>query len=466
MGKFSLFSSVLVITILIFSMTPAFGDTWYVRPNGGDYGLENGTSWSDAFDGFNDISWGDISPGDTIYLSGGTYREVWSVPVSGAENMPITIKRATISDHGNDSGWQLQYDSRLYLTNPGQGPVIDMGRRNISWVTIDGSTRDGIHLRWRSGHGAILMNPDVQHTVSNITLKNILIDGSLLGQGPGIPFKRGISRGVYMKHSGAAEAGKYLDYITLENLTIRNINNDPILVLAIHNLLIQGCIIEKRARPGGHGDALEVWFNNENVVVRQNIFKWDGQNIFFNGSAGDHGGNKNWYIYSNLFYNDGTWTNTAAQVAIKSRSSDPVVEGPIYFVNNTVVDYRRLHGFLSNANAIFYNNISWNNDKTPNFYSNTIHDYNYYSSGDGEGEPNQIVGGNPFSDYTSGDFTLKADSDAIAAGTNLGSVFQEDMLGRLRDSNGPWDMGAYKYTDSSDTLAPAPPTLIEVFTAK
>jgi PKD repeat protein len=45
---------------------------WYVRPKGGDYGVENGTSYANAWDGLKNVKWGSggVQPGDTLWVCG------------------------------------------------------------------------------------------------------------------------------------------------------------------------------------------------------------------------------------------------------------------------------------------------------------------------------------------------------------------------------------------------------------
>jgi len=49
-----------------------FSNAWYVRPAGGSYGLENGTSYQNAWDGLVNVKWGTggVQPGDTLYICG------------------------------------------------------------------------------------------------------------------------------------------------------------------------------------------------------------------------------------------------------------------------------------------------------------------------------------------------------------------------------------------------------------
>ncbi|MDD3925951.1 MAG: hypothetical protein PHT33_04770, partial [bacterium] len=70
-----------------------WASTWYVRPAGGSYGLENGTSYDNAWDGFGRIVWGSsgVTAGDTLYVCGNHYQTM-TVGATGASGSPITIR--------------------------------------------------------------------------------------------------------------------------------------------------------------------------------------------------------------------------------------------------------------------------------------------------------------------------------------------------------------------------------------
>lgn len=78
---------------------------WYVRPSGGTYGAENGTSYDAAWDGFANIVWGGagVVAGDTLYVAG-THRETMTVGTSGTAALPIRIDGNVAGDRGRISG--------------------------------------------------------------------------------------------------------------------------------------------------------------------------------------------------------------------------------------------------------------------------------------------------------------------------------------------------------------------------
>ena len=60
----------------IFSANAAATD-WFVRPAGGNYGVENGTDYDNAWEGLEAVVWGSggVVAGDTLYICGLHLRE-------------------------------------------------------------------------------------------------------------------------------------------------------------------------------------------------------------------------------------------------------------------------------------------------------------------------------------------------------------------------------------------------------
>jgi parallel beta-helix repeat protein len=92
MNKGFLFS---IIIIFLFPSL-ASAEVFYIRPLGGSYGSEDGSSYDNAWDGFNNIAWGSgvgaVGAGDTLYVCG-THNQKLTVGASGTDsgNM-VTIR--------------------------------------------------------------------------------------------------------------------------------------------------------------------------------------------------------------------------------------------------------------------------------------------------------------------------------------------------------------------------------------
>ena len=88
--------------ILIFgAYADASGAAHYVdnRANGAN----NGSSWSNAWESFDDISWSSIGSGDPIYISGGSSSKTYSGSLdlpTGKDN--VTITKGVSSGHNGE----------------------------------------------------------------------------------------------------------------------------------------------------------------------------------------------------------------------------------------------------------------------------------------------------------------------------------------------------------------------------
>jgi len=149
-----------VICFLIILTSQIFAADWYVRPAGGSYGSENGTSYSSAWDGLLNIVWGEagVQPGDTLWVCGLHVHNVTNkgyiatqadiTPISGTgESARITIRGDYPGDPGIVWGaYRMIYESWIYegnnvwsITLPGNS-YQDWFFENItvdSWIVFD-----------------------------------------------------------------------------------------------------------------------------------------------------------------------------------------------------------------------------------------------------------------------------------------------------------------------------------------
>ena len=107
-------------------------NAWFVRPAGGNYGTENGTSYENAWDGLLNVVWGPggVEAGDTLYVCGLHVHDVTNrgniatqadiTPVSGtSESARVTIRGDYPGDQGIVWGaYRMSYDT---WTDEGDG---------------------------------------------------------------------------------------------------------------------------------------------------------------------------------------------------------------------------------------------------------------------------------------------------------------------------------------------------------
>lgn len=105
------------------------GNVFYVRPAGGSYGSEDGSSYTNAWNGLHDIDWSQINPGDTFYIcgthlvqeSGGiteTKHDI-TIAASGSPGNPITMRGDCPGDEGVI--WGTWIDNSRTWTDEGGG---------------------------------------------------------------------------------------------------------------------------------------------------------------------------------------------------------------------------------------------------------------------------------------------------------------------------------------------------------
>ena len=128
------------------------GTTWHVRPKGSEYGTGDGTSYENAWEGFDSIVWASISAGDTLRLTGEFIEESQLKPtVSGTATNYIVID-------GNNStintNWTL--DDAVLL----QGSISNI---LIKDLTIEKANISCLEL---------------DLTISNIDVVNVIADSS------------------------------------------------------------------------------------------------------------------------------------------------------------------------------------------------------------------------------------------------------------------------------------------------
>ena len=133
---------IFILYLILIVSSYLYGRDWYVRPEGGTYGLENGTSYQNAWDGLLRVIWGSagVQPGDTLWVCGlhiHTVTNRWSpaidqqgdiVPSSGiSESARIVIRGDYPGDPGIIWGaynmgyesWVNEGDNTWSITLPG-----------------------------------------------------------------------------------------------------------------------------------------------------------------------------------------------------------------------------------------------------------------------------------------------------------------------------------------------------------
>jgi hypothetical protein len=416
-----------VCLLLMVLAVPAMAADYYVRA--GATGSGNGTSWANAWKNVTDISWSSVSPGDTIWISGGSYGSM-TIGKSGNADTPagrIFIKRATVSSHGSDTGWSPSFDFLVTLSGM-SWTVLNVG----SYVTVDGQVDAGILIPHGDGSG----NTSVTFDRGNayVTLRNLDLAGP---------------SDVHSHHHTGDDRSLDLtawngsSYDRIDHLLVQYVRFHGTCT-AVWNMNTTNAVYEYNQiynvfDDNGavcHPDVF-VTSQSSNLTFRYNkIYNYEDEGIMFlNGDNGTH------YVYGNLWY---------AQTASNARimESQKGTNGPVYFYNNTIdgisLGIRTANGGIWAAGSQTRNNIWWNTSCSG--FSDS--DYDFTSTTSCTGANSIHSGSNPFTNLVGNDYTLTSVTGATyprGKGVPLGAPYDVDPKGTPRGAGGSWDIGAYAY---------------------
>ena len=194
----------------------------------------------------------------------------------------------------------------------------------------------------------------------------------------------------------------------------------------------------------------------------------------WSNSAGDKF--DNWLVYGNVIYRKNAKSTEHTDAVILGGSAASVTGWKVY--NNVIAGMaspssgglQRVSILINGSGNQVYNNI-WYDIGAAGYIacaaggagSSCTHNWCYSGStaACSVGASSITGTGNPFVNYSGGDFRLTSATNARNNGKNLTGVsgFSDgaiDLYGRQRGADGSWDIGAYEFA-SGDTLAPLPP---------
>jgi hypothetical protein len=420
---------------------------YHVRP--GATGANNGSDWTNAYTSLPTT----LARGAVYYLADGSYGSYTFNTPNSASTL-ITIKKATLADHGTSTGWSDSYgDGQAVFTSWAiytDYYLIDGQRRNSDWYngTLD---QYGIKV---SGNQPVRLDNGGGTGGDNLTFRYVDIQGGGRDTGSGDDVIYGLTgnSNITFQYCALHDSDRtiFLMRGNWQNLTID------------HSYMARNT-----STPAIHGELMSLT-DATNLVVSNNVIAdIEGTGVICGLNGGTLQGAK---IYGNLIYHSQNYIATRSGRAnygnngiifVANDASNNNYGNNIAVHNNTFLNLKGLwsgvHIEAGSGNTA-YNNIWWGSVRPA--HTGVTTDYNYYyntSPTDDSGAHTQSGSAGLFVS-TSDPPNLRLTS-ATNAGMNLGSPYNIDMDGNSRGSDGTWDRGAYEYGGSQPSAPSAPSSL-------
>jgi len=385
-----IFSSILLLMIIPFD---AFATPYYIRK--GASGSNNGSSWENAWNEMDQANTG--GGGDTVYIAAGDYTTQLLLRSGVSSESRLIYIRATAAAHGPSEGWDIAYDGQVNLNVSNTSAYAIDGRSD--YVTVDGVTRYGIHVRGGTYHA--VASDCVPGECDYVTYRYIWFDGSdgysedsMLGKGSGF-----LAEYCYfLNYDNGVRHGDTWSWYSGSDITLR------------YNVFENG------------GQYISMGTAGPDLNIYGNIFISNGGEVYNGIIVNDVSGTVN--IYNNTFDSESVANNGYDQVFRVVNGSAPSSYTGVYFRNNAI---RR-------ANA---SNVQ-----------HTTHNNNAYESGTTWSYPSEtgrvVAADLGFVDPSTQDYHLESDSPLRAAADDtIGAEYNTDFDEVARGIS--WDIGAYEY---------------------
>jgi len=269
-SSIKIFFALFIYGLLFFAgNNTASAKSWYVRPASGSYGAENGTSYANAWDGWNSIVWGNtgVVASDTIYLCG---NHSFSASISLGQTNATTKNRITISGACPNIPGTITFSGNSFLN-------INKNYFDIKKLTLTASpTSPGVYQQKSFvtydkvifNGGTYGINFANTGTITNTTVQNCSFNGQSLV---------GIKWFVYDNTLSA------LKNTLIQNNTFSNILTDAIEIrseedapnaqvssLTILNNVFSNC---GRSATRIFGKGAFATYSWKNILIKNNIIK-------------------------------------------------------------------------------------------------------------------------------------------------------------------------------------------------
>lgn len=436
--------ALVLLPLLVLSAVVAQAQVFYVRQ--GAVGTRIGANWTNAYLTLPAT----LVRGATYYVADGAYGDyVFDDPERAT--LAITIKKATATDHGANTGWEASFgDGTAEFTNMTfyTGYYVVNGQYG-SWGSAYGFRVKPPATRANAKAIAMYGDPAKNRSAHDIVLAYIDVQEN--GEDNGA----NSDDAIYMIGTSTHKVYN----ITVAGSWIHDTNRTLILARGVHHVSFEYNVIEKRHTTSTvHGELLSLDSSGSVFLTfRYNLIKdvyGTGMLVIGLDHASVH---SDIDIYGNLFLMSDPTRYGVSNGIITCSTGNTVNNARIFnntfAFNSTGLNALGIVYFSKGTGNLAYNNIIYRPSK-PARWMNVSHDYNSYYEAGAQSETNQFVGyGDPFQNVAAYDFRLRA---STVPGFTLEGLYSRDLTGALRGADGNWDRGAYEFSGSGAAVPEAP----------
>jgi hypothetical protein len=401
---------------------------FYVRA--GASGNGSGSDWGNAFTSLPS----NMQRGATYYVAGGSYGAMnFTTPTSGTTY--ITIRKATVADHGSNTGWQDAYGTQQAVFN------APLSFRSSYWI-FDGGIRDENNWFEGASYGFVIRdNGNVQIDqrgiggINNIIIRHTYLKGINTSPGSGPDIGR---RHVWIDRQG--NPGTYSNW-TISRCFFQYGN------VGVQVRECAGFICEYNAfadnwstQPNNHGENVSAYYGGNDG----HIYRFNRSRNMIGTAAWAVNSARNWQVYGNVYedctFGDGFIGFIGGSCTGFQIYNETIIRPKIYTRQVS------LGGSSVVKNSIFM----MGSLGTPTFDGATVSSCAFSGGGTGS-NPQTSLPTSTFVNYSGGDYRL---TRATMAGEALPAPFNVDLTGAVRGADGVADRGAFEFVGSVDVTPP------------
>lgn len=431
-----IFIVTLVLTMLCLTILRAEAANRYVRA--GATGNNTGSDWTNAYTTLPAT----LIRGDTYYIGDGSYGG-YTFDDANSGTTVITIRKATVADHGTSVGWSDTFgDGQAFFNDPGAGTWAF----NTSYWSVEGNQGSGkSNLGFVVTNGKRIASDLIRFAggVHHITIDKIDASQQVFGGA------EGNLNDVFYGASGG-------NNLTITNCFIHETNwFAAVLLIGWDRVTFDGNYFENNYRK-------EILSCRDctNLTWRDNIHH-NGAGTGYLVLQNPVGVN----IYNNVFYiTDSSYSTTDCLICNWFGQGMSATNINIYGNTFYNVENQAVIGFDNPTNVVVKNNLFYGPSGI-SFRGTMTHDYNWCAPSErcsavASEAHGQIGGtGSPFANAANANFRL---INTTNAGQTLPSPFDVDMTGGSRGPDGVWDRGAFEFQGGVANLPPSSPSNLRV----